>query len=510
MTDAPGRTGRVTWQTLCLFVIAALIPTGAFAADDRPNVIVILADDLGYADVGEYGIAAEVRTPNLDRLARQGVLCTAGYVTAPQCSPSRAGLLTGRYQQRFGLDSIPDCPMPLEEVTLAERLQGAGYACGMVGKWHLEPTALSRRWAQAALPELRPNRQGRLAIPFDRAREFYPDRQGFADYFVGAAKRYYANDSIKVRGAASEGSWREDARFRVDVQTEAALAFLKQDRDTPFFLYIGYFAPHVPLEATQPYLDRFPETLPVRRRYALAMTAAIDDGVGRILDALEEKGVARRSLILFTSDNGAPLQGKEDLPIDVSGATWDGSLNDPWIGEKGMLAEGGIRVPFLLRWPDRLPSGKVYERPVSTLDIAATAVAAAGLPQDPLLDGVDLAPILNGTQEGDPHEVLFWRFWGQAAVRAGRWKYLRAGDRAEYLFDLESVEHEKKNLIIEQPERAGELRDRLQGWTNELQPPGLPDALNAQEIGWYRRYFALPDAPAVNPKPPRKNSLGAS
>lgn len=468
---------------------SVLLTATAFGKSaEKPNVVVILADDMGYADVAAQGAAADVRTPNIDRLAGEGVRCTAGYVTAPQCSPSRAGLLAGRYQQRFGLDSNTDTPMPAEEVTLAERLKAAGYATGQVGKWHLEPGAVSRAWVRENLPGARPGREGRFPVPIERALEYYPHRQGFDEFFVGVAHRYYANYALSGGGPRPAG-WVEDPRYRLDVQSDAAVAFLERQREEPFFLYVAYFGPHVPLEATDEYLARFPGPMAERRRYALAMTSAIDDGVGRILDAVDRKGLAEETLVVFTSDNGAPLLGKEDLPIAEPGATWDGSLNDPWVGEKGMLAEGGVRVPFLLRWPAKLPAGKVYERPVSTLDVAATAVAAAGLPVDEALDGADLVPFLTGAKAGDPHEALYWRFWGQAAVRSGDWKYLSAGENGEYLFDLGSEAHEKTNRIAEHRDIADGLRRKLEAWEAELQPPGRPGASRPSEAGWYSTHF---------------------
>jgi arylsulfatase A-like enzyme len=379
--------------------------------------------------------------------------------------------------------------MPAEEVTLAERLKAAGYATGQVGKWHLEPGAVSRAWARKNLPGVRPDREGRFPIPIERALEYYPHRQGFDEFFVGVTRRYYANYDLARGDQLSEAMWVDDARYRLDVQSDAAVAFLDRPRDEPFFLYVAYFAPHVPLEATDEYLARFPGPMAERRRYALAMISAVDDGVGRILDSLERKGLADETLVVFASDNGAPLLGKKDLPIAESGATWDGSVNDPWIGEKGMLAEGGIRVPFLLRWPAKLPAGKVYDRPVSTLDIAATAVAAAGLPDDKALDGVDLVPFLTGAKEGDPHEALYWRFWGQAAIRSGNWKYLSAGENGEYLFDLGSEAHEKKNLIAENLEVAGRLHRKLAAWEAELQPPGPPATSRPSEKDWYSTHF---------------------
>ena len=487
-----------------LAVMAASWVTAVFAADDtrataanrKPNIIVILADDLGYADVGAQGVVKDVRTPHLDRFAREGVRMTAGYITAPQCSPSRAGLLTGRYQQRFGLDSIPDCPLPLAEITIAERLKPAGYVSGHVGKWHLDPNPLSTRWIGANLPHLKTTGpRDRVEIPEQSRRAFSPLAQGFDECFSGETRSYFATFDRDGRSLAPGGE-RVNVRdtYRLEAQTEAAVAFIQRHHAQPFFLYLCYFGPHVPLEAPAKYLSRFPGEMPERRRHALAMISAIDDGVGRILETLRDRGIDEQTLIAFTSDNGAPLQlTKEDTrPVNLASADWDGSLNDPWLGEKGMLTEAGIRVPFLLRWKGTLPAGKVYAEPVSSLDLAATAVAMSGLPADPRLDGVNLVPFLTGEKTGAPHESLFWRFWNQAAVRTSRWKYLRLGSGDEYLFDLENAAHETKNQLAAQPQIARELRQRLERWTDELQPRGLPSQpLTRQETRWYEHYLGF-------------------
>jgi arylsulfatase A-like enzyme len=459
-------------------------------AASKPNIIVILTDDQGYADLSAQGQVRDIKTPHIDSLAKNGVRCTAGYITAPQCSPSRAGLITGRYQQRFGLDTIPDCPLPLEEVTIAERLHAAGYVSGMVGKWHLDPNPTCRRWLQEHLPEAAQRTPGRVPIPEKWLRAYSPLAQGFDECFMGEMHRYLATFDLQGQPVSPQGEWVREDGYRLDIQTEAALAFLQRNRAKPFFLYLGYFGPHVPLEATKQYLDRFPGQMPERRRYALSMLSAIDDGVGRVLQRLRDYGLEDNTLIVFTSDNGAPLmKTKPDTrPITENG--WDGSLNDPWVGEKGMLAEGGIRVPFLLQWKGVLPAGRVYDQPVSSLDIAATAVALAGLPSDKRLDGVNLIPFLTDKISGSPHEALYWRFWNQAAIRSGKWKYLRTSTVGEYLFDLQGDADEKKNLIKDHPEMARQLGGRLATWTGGLNPPGVPSkSLNNQEEAWYEFYF---------------------
>jgi arylsulfatase A-like enzyme len=466
-------------------------------ATPKPNIIVILTDDLGYADLGVQGQERDVRTPNLDRFAAEGVRFTSGYITAPQCSPSRAGLITGRYQQRLGIDTIPDLPPPLESVTLAERLKPAGYISGQIGKWHLEPNALCLKWAATQLPDQTPNAAKRVVIPEAQRQRFMPQAQGFDDYFTGEINAYFAN--FDLTGATVTPAWHKDQRFRVDVQTDAALAFLQRNHAKPFFLYLNYFAPHTPLELPPAYAAQFPPDLPLRRRAALAMIAAIDHGVGRIVAALRSHGIDQNTLVFFTSDNGAPIHTRRDSPLDADMGGWDGSLNTPLFGEKGMLSEGGIRVPMLARWPGKFPAGKIFDHPVSSLDFAATANALAGLPRDPELDGVDLTPHLTGANSAAPHDALYWRFWSQAAVREGRWKLLFKSGEPDRLFDLGTDEHERRNLASAHPDRVATLRRKLEAWTAQLQPRGLPtDRRNAQEHAWYREYFP----PTVTPPTP--------
>ncbi|TWT39918.1 Arylsulfatase [Thalassoglobus neptunius] len=459
--------------------------------ENRPNIVVILSDDHGFADLSCQGIASDVRTPFIDSLAKNGARFTAAYVTAPQCSPSRAAILTGRYQQRFGLDEISKCPLPLNEVTFAERLQELGYQTGMVGKWHLSPNAVSLNWARENLPGIKVGRNGRVNIPVERALEFYPDKQGFGQYFTGEIQQYFVNYDLDKRVPSGEGRWKYVPGHRIDIQTQAAVRFIENNHQEPFFLLVGYFGPHVPLQATPDRLDRFPDAINQRRRYGLSMIAAIDDGVGQIVESLSTFDVLDNSLVFFTSDNGAPLKlTKPDDPIGQGGAIWDGSLNDPWLGEKGMLAEGGIRVPFVVQWPDRIPKEAVIDQPVSTLDIAATALSAVGVENVRELDGIDLLPILDESEESQSERPLFWRFWNQSAVRLGKWKYLRLGDSREFLFDLKSDPQESTNLISEQPEIARDLEEQLAEWTKGLEPDGMSDDRpNSQERAWYEHYF---------------------
>ena len=475
----------------------------------RPNFIVIFTDDQGYADLGAHGIRDDVKTPNLDRLAREGAVFTDGYITAPQCSPSRAGLLTGRYQQRFGYDSITEGPLPLEEKTIADRLGAAGYATGMAGKWHLEPNIVTVAWALKKDPSLKTHDPERVTMPRALQLPYGPGERGFQDFYWGELQKYLRNYDLEGRSLAPAGEDHTTKDDRVEEQTNAALAFLRrQDDAKPFFLYLAYYAPHVPLDATDEHLARFPGDMPERRRTALAMIATVDDGVGRILDLLEKKKMRDNTLIFFTSDNGAPLGAQQGKPMDdvrpvgKPGPAWDGSRNDPLNGEKGMLAEGGIRVPFLASWPGRIAAGTVWKKPVIALDIAATMNAAAGLPPDPALDGVDLLPLLAAREEKAPSRDLYWRFWNQAAVRSGNWKFLRAGRDRNMLFDLARDRGEQKNVIAEHPDIAKGLEAKLAAWADEMSPPGLPDGpLNGQERAWFGYYFKDPAAPAANSTP---------
>jgi len=404
------------------------------------NFILIYTDDHGYSDLSCQGVKTDIRTPNIDKLAEKGIRMESGYTTAPQCVPSRGGIITGRFQAKFGLeDNSSDLAGFNQQVTIAERLHEAGYVTGMAGKWHLGPTD-----------------------------EIF--NHGFEYVFY---KNSNANGKTNFNFYGEKIPWstEQTGLYHIDACTEAACAFIRKQKDNPFFFYLAYRAPHVPLDATEKYLSRFPGEMPERRRKALAMISAVDDGVGAILKTLEENGIHKKTLIFFIGDNGAPLK---ILKLDEpgNGAGWDGSLNDPLNGEKGTLIEGGMRTPFLVSWDGTLPAGVVYKNPVSSLDFAATASAMAGLPHDKSLDGVNLIPYLTGEIEQPPHEKLCWRWISQSAIRMGDWKLLRGGDR-EYLYHLATDVEEKNNLILQNPEKAAQLKKELMDWCSELQPPGL-------------------------------------
>jgi len=492
------RNLSVLIQGLIVVGAVSLFPgcsEGETQTQTKPNIVVIFTDDQGYADLGIQGIVEDIKTPHLDQLGRDGIRMTSGYITAPQCVPSRAGIISGRYQQRFGVDHNGTFPVPLDEVLLPQRMKEAGYSTGMVGKWHLDPNFSMDPWLEETLPEVanKPmGERGPADIPFEKRLPYYPSERGFDETFYGPMNRYWAN--FNLEGEDMEPQFITVDRFRLDVQSDAAISFIDRNHKKPFFLYLSYFAPHVPLEATDKYLSRFPGEMPERRRYCLAMMSAIDDGVGRLRESLRQYEIDENTLIFFISDNGAPTKMiKEDITLEFKGGAWDGSLNDPLVGEKGMLSEGGIRVPFLVSWPAVLPKGRVYDKPVISLDVAATAVAVAGLEHPAELDGINLIPYLTGEKQESPHAFLFWRFWDQTAVRSGNWKFLKSGER-EFLFNLGTDGMEQENLIHQYPERAEALKEELEKWASDLYIPGVPEGPMRLERPWYDFYFPLDPA----------------
>lgn len=441
---------------------------------NQPNIVLIYADDMGWGDLGANNVLSDVQTPNIDALAANGVRFTNGYVTAPQCAPSRSGLLTGMYQQRFGFELNIDGPLPLNETTIAERIRDQGYATGIAGKWHLTPAPSQREWIDANLNGDWTTHTEQDLAPY---RSF---NRGFTDAFEGELGDVWATYDLagNTLAAPTELSFPDD--YRIELQTQAALTFIDRHANSdPFFLYLPYFAPHVPLEAPQEYLDRFPGPMPERRRHALAMMSAVDDGVGDVVNRLAQYGLSDDTLVMFISDNGAPLAlDLEDEPLDVNVNIWNGSLNTPFVGEKATLMEGGIRVPYVASWPGVLPQGTVYDHPVLQLDAAATALAAAGGSIESL-DGKDLLPHLAQQNSDSPHDVMYWRMHAQEAVREGNWKLLRLTESRlqqdqTWLFDMAEAEPERTNLAGDNPEVVERLSGLLDAWIADLprsQPP---------------------------------------
>jgi arylsulfatase A-like enzyme len=417
------------------------------AAEDRPqrpNVILIISDDQGYADVGYQGMK-DIPTPNIDALARSGVRFSNGYVSCPVCSPTRAGLMTGRYQQRFGFEFNPgpggytaEFGLPLDETTIADRMKAAGYRTGAVGKWHLGSTE-----------------------------KFSPTRRGFDEFFgfPGGGHDYFRDDLDGLNPIRRNDTPVAEDEYLTDAFTREAVDFIDRHAAGPFFLYLAYNAVHSPMQASDKYLERFASISDQRRRAHAAMMAAMDDGIGRVLDAVRTRGLEDRTLIFFLADNGGPT-------VQTT------SSNRPLRGVKGQVYEGGIRVPFLVSWKGHLAAGKVYDRPVISLDIFPTALAAAGgaPPQGRRLDGINLLPYLSGEKQGEPHESLCWRFGPQAAIRRGDWKLIRlhgANDEKKTfeLYNLAEDVAEEKNLAGEKPDIVNKLTVSLDAWNAELVEP---------------------------------------
>lgn len=411
-------------------------------ASPPPNVIVILADDLGYADVGFQGLK-DFATPNVDRLAGSGIRFTNGYVSHPYCSPSRAGLLTGRYQHRFGHIHNPKFRagegLPLSETLLPEMLAPAGYVSGIVGKWHLGDA-----------PQFRPRARG-----FD---EFFGLIGGGHDYFKSAgsdAREYLIPLSANGEEVPVEG-------YLTEQLSEAALDFVRRHADRPFFLYLAYNAPHGPLQAPPELQERVRSIEDPRRRTYAAMVTSLDDGVGELLALLDELGLTQSTLVFFLSDNGGPT------PANASD-------NAPLRAVKGTVYEGGVRVPFVVAWPETLPAGTQYDPPVSALDIFPTAVAAAGVEMPPNLDGVDLFPYLTGAEDGVPHRQLYWYddAGAQYAVRTADRKLVRALDRTAELYAILDDLSESTDIGSEDATVA-ELERAVDSWHAAHPPPAWP------------------------------------
>ncbi len=429
----------------------------------KPNVVIIMGDDLGICDVSMYG-CKDIPTPNIDSIAAKGVKFTNGYVSAPVCSPSRAGLITGRYQHRFGFEfnagplqraiNEKDMGLPLTEITLAQAMKKAGYATGMVGKWHL-----------------------------GMQEKFHPTQRGFDEYFgfLFGANTYVdpkRPDAVVAEAAGGEATpawprnklnpvYRNQAPVEeTDYLTEAfareAVAYIERHKNEPFFLYAPFNAPHTPLQATQKYVDRFKHIQDQRRQVYAAMVSALDDAVGAILKKLRDTGLEKNTMVVFLSDNGC--------------ATYtQACTNDPLRSGKLTHFEGGPRVPFALQYPAQLKGGMTYNKAISSLDLFPTALALArvALPKDRPYDGVNLLPYLLGQNKQPPHEVLCWRNGENAGVRKGNWKLFKASDKY-WLYDLSKDKGEQQNLADKYSQVVEDLKKELQKWEVQMKAPLWP------------------------------------
>lgn len=458
--------------------------------DLRPNVIVIFTDDQGFADLGVQNVLSDIKTPNIDELAANGVVMTNGYVTAPQCTPSRAAMVTGRYQQSFGVDDNRYTPMPLDVVTVGEHFQALGYKTGMTGKWHLEIDPNSKEWLKDNYPLLDPEAFSVNDVPFDVRKQYFPNHRGYEDIYFGYHNRFWA--TFTKEGNTLVESYVQDDSYRIDAVSDASVAFIDRNHESPFYLHVAHYAPHVPLAVLDEYLERFPDDSNTRRQYALAMMSAIDDGVGSIVTALNKYQLLDNTMIIFISDNGAPLGlDMTDSPIDVTAEAWNGSMNTPLTGEKGMLTDGGIKVPYIIQWPNKISKGLVLEEPVISLDAVYTALKEANAPAETLaqLDGVDLMPALTESPLYLETRPIFWRFWNQLAIRVGDWKYLKVGNENEYLFNMSSPEHSDYDVLSQQPDITNDLKQKLTEWENGLLRKVESTSPNNQEETWYQHYL---------------------
>jgi arylsulfatase A-like enzyme len=409
---------------------------GPAHAADRPNVVVILVDDMGYGDLGTHGVP-DIRTPNIDRLAREAVRLTNFYANGPVCTPTRAAFMTGRYQQRVGLEwaiqaNQKEPGLPATEPSLARLLRDNGYATALFGKWHLG---------------FKP--------------EFGPNAHGFEEFFgiLGGNVDMYSHRNINGELDLYEQAVAvERDGYLTDQLTDRAVQFIDRSTDRPFFLFMAYNAVHLPFQPPGRVNDRRTrETWQqgTRADYA-GMLENVDANIGRLLKALNSRKVTRETMLIFTNDNGG-----ERL-----------SRSAPFFHHKGTLWEGGIRVPCFVRWPGRLPSGRMVHEPAMTMDLTATILAATGTtaPRDRPLDGRDLLPVFTG-RDRLPTRTLFWRVdridRKQKAARQGRWKYLRDG-AIDLLFDIEHDPGEREDVSYRHPNTVGELKRALEAWERDV------------------------------------------
>lgn len=479
---------------MCLFAgLLAFAAPALAAVADRPNVILIFTDDHGYTDLGAYGIDKHVDTPQLDRLARGGALMTAGYSSAPQCQPSRVGLLTGRIQNELGFSQnqanagegkgvmpriyakgTDKAGQPV--LTIADRMKQLGYVTGFSGKWHCGPA-------------------------HDKRAKHDPRGRGFDYYWTGSMEKGAANLTLDGRSAKhqAKNGLPKGVANRVILQGKYGESFITLNKDKPFFLYLPLYGPHIPLiKKSDPYYKNFPELdyphyddwRDDRRRMGLALIKSIDDAVGGVMAKLREHGLEENTLILFTADNGAPTKmgrngpGLPGGPPGTKGGVWNGSNNVPMRGEKGSLQEGGIRVPMFAYWKGKIVPGAVIEEMATTLDLTATTLKAGGgtIPQE--FDGVDLLPRLTGKADTIARsEPMFWEFWQTQVVRQGDWKLWRSNTQ-ELLFNIADDPYELTNRAQTDSEVATRLRGLLDEWSDSLPRLSEPDRDASEVFGW--------------------------
>lgn len=466
-----------------LFAFGLLLSL-ALSAFAKPNVIIIYSDDHGYTDLGIHGIDGNVDTPHMDALAKGGALMKAGYSTAPQCRPSRCGLLAGRIQNEFGFaenhsnagageGTLPRvypkgtdmAGKPL--LTIADRMKVLGYATGFSGKWHCGPNE-------------------------DKNKKFDPRGRGFKEYWVAPMTTGYANLDLKGNLVAHQkkSAWPKELQNRVILQGKFGEAFVTRNKKKPFFLYFPIFGPHVPMiKKNDPYYKNFPkqdyphynEEQDDHRRQGLALLKAMDDAVGSLVQSLRKLGLEENTLILFAGDNGAPGKQYNNNPI----GSWNGSNNVPMRGVKGLLHEGGIRVPMFAYWKSRIAPGQVIDEMVTTLDFTATTVALGGGEIPPEFDGINLMPRLTGKAPKIKRaQPMYWDFYSGQAIRVGDWK-LWCKDELKVLFNIANDPAELTDLAYREPKRVLAMNKKLEDWVATLPPKARydPDGRGKKLVG---------------------------
>ena len=418
-----------------------------------PNIVLLFADDLGYGDTSLYG-SEKIPTPNIDALGKQGVRFSNAYVTAASCSPSRAGLMSGQYQQRFGFEFNTaggaithrlHRGLDPSVVTMADVLKQAGYVTGMFGKWHL-----------GTQPQFHPQARG-----FD---EFYGFLAGAHSFFPAKNPQPFHSTVMRDTSPLIEPEYLTDAIARETV------AFIDANHTKPFFAYVPFNAVHTPIEATKKYQDRFPDETNRTKRDYYAMTSALDDAVGSIVAAIDKHRLTDNTLVVFVNDNGGPI---------YTGVQSNGPLK---LG-KLFLFEGGIRVPMIIKLPGTFEPNYVYDQPASTLDLFPTICGAAGIniPPNINLDGIDLSPFIKGQVSGSPHDTLFWSNGPNIAVRHSDWKLIKSYDNT-WLFNLANDIGESNNLVKTKPEIVEQLETLYHDWRSQMSEPAWPSKPNRRKI----------------------------
>ena len=433
----------MTVRVSILVLLAALTVSisGETSQAQRPNVVLIMTDDAGYADLGVYG-ATDLKTPNIDGLARDGVRLTDFYANGSSCTPTRAGLISGRYQQRFTLEmplghaTTKDAErgLPVSGRSLPQLLKNAGYATALIGKWHL-----------GYKPEFSPNAHG-----FD---QFFGFKSGYIDF-------YQHTDAASRSDLFENDAPAQAAGYMTDLITERSIRFIEQNANRPFFVDVAFNAPHWPYQRPdQPstaaegarHMTAFDQPTNTRADY-VAMLERVDLSVGRILAAIDKAGLRQNTIVIYTNDNGGEWLAR----------------NTPLFHHKFSVWEGGIRVPAIMRWPGRIPAGQVSGQVGITMDLTASILAAAGatVPPETKLDGINLLPVLE-KKAAEIERTLFWRSAQQRAVRSGDWKLVLDLGRP-LLFNLRNDAGERANLIGERPEIARRLFPLLEAWAQDV------------------------------------------